>query len=384
MEGSLRNRNGKWYYSFEIGKVDGKRKRMERVAKGARTKSEAEAIMREKIEEYENTGTLFQVSEITLHDYLQLWMKEYVEVNLKANTQANYRLTINNHISPALGGYKIKVLTPRILQNFLAGKVKEGLSRQTISIIRGILNKSLNHAVHTYGYIERNPITNIDIMMPRGRKPTKETLKIQSKENLRILIDNIDEHHPFYIPFYIGLYCGLRVGELCGLEWKHIDFVEGTIEIEQQLTLKDRKWIVSSPKSIDSYRVIPVGNKLVDILKKEYNKQVQNELTYGEGYRKDSQHNFVCRKPTGEHYTPAVIKYHTGVLISKKLGIELNYHSLRHTHATTLIENGAKMKAVQKRLGHSRSSVTEQYYIHLTEKMSREAVDIFENFTDEL
>ncbi|MEY9972542.1 integrase [Lysinibacillus sp. RC46] len=50
--------------------------------------------------------------------------------------------------------------------------------------------------------------------------------------------ERINEDHPLYLPFYIGLHCGVRVGELCGLEWKHINFDEMVVEIEQQLINK--------------------------------------------------------------------------------------------------------------------------------------------------
>ncbi len=56
-----------------------------------------------------------------------------------------------------------------------------------------------------------------------------------------------------------------------------------------------------------------------------------------------------------------------------------NFHSLRHTHATLLLENGAKMKEISERLGHSRISITMDTYSHVTDKMRNETVDIMEN-----
>ncbi len=233
----------------------------------------------------------------------------------------------------------------------------------------------------------------VELMKDTNRKPTRDDLKIQSKENLRLLNEHLTENHPFYLPFHIGFHTGLRVGELCGLEWKHIDFDEMTIEIEQQLSKvrieeengKGRdKWVVSTPKSKASYRTIPVGKTLMNILKKAKMKQKENRLKYGEFYQQDPEHDFVCKKENGEHYTPSVIKYQTRELIRGKLGIDFNYHSLRHTHATMLIENRTPIKTVQKRLGHSRASITEDRYVHLTQKMARDAADIFDSIAEDL
>lgn len=394
MKGGVRKRGNTWYYYFDLGTVEGKRKKIERVAEGAQTKTEAERILRRKILEYENAGIFFEPSEMTLNDFLDFWQQEYVQLKLKPNTQENYRLTIKNHINPHLGKYKIKSLTPHVLQQFMNLKVREGLARQTLSIIRGILNKALKQAVYPYRYINENPMQYVELMVNKERKPTREDLKILSKETLRRLNEFITEDHPFYIPFHIGLHTGVRVGEVCGIEWKHVDFENKTIVIEQQLTQKmieveglEKKkqiWVVSPPKSISGYRTIPIGDTLVKILKKEKIRQKENKLKYGEHYLQDPNHDFVCKKENGEHYTPNVIKYQTRELVSKKLNIDFNYHSLRHTHATMLVESGVDIKTIQKRLGHSRSAITEDRYVHLTQKMARNAADIFDSIAGDL
>ncbi|MGF9978718.1 tyrosine-type recombinase/integrase [Viridibacillus arvi] len=389
MKGGVRKRGNTWYYYFDLGIVEGKRKKIERTAEGAQTKSEAETILRRKILEYENAGTVFKPSEMTVHDFLLFWQKEYVQLKLKPNTQYNYETTIRIHILPHLGKYKLKSLTPHILQQFMNLKVREGWARQTLSIIQGILNKSLKQAVYPYKYITENPMQYVELMKETDRKPTKDDLKIQSQESLKKISSALDENHPFYLPFHIGLHCGLRVGEVCGLEWKHINFEEKTIEIEQQLTGKKDadgrvNWVVGSPKSKSGYRTIPVGDTLINILKKARTRQKQNKLKYGEFYRQSDIGNFVCKKENGEHCTPAVIKYHTRETITKKLGVDFNYHSLRHTHATTLIENGLPVKTVQRRLGHSRAAITEDRYVHLTKKMARDAADVFDSIAKDL
>lgn len=385
MKGGVRKRGNSWFYYFDLGIVEGKRKKIERLAEGAMTKSEAETILRRKILEYENVGMVFKPSEITLHDYLMFWMKEYVKLKLKLNTQYNYETTIRLHILPVLGKYKLKSLTPEILQMFVNEKVRQGFARQTITIMMGILNKALRHAVYPYKYINENPMQYVELMMDTPRKKTKEDLKIQSNGNLKLLNQNIKEDNDFYIPFHIGLNIGLRVGETCGLEWSKVNFEEKTIEIDQQLIGEKQedgsiKWTPASLKSKAGYRTIAVGDNLLEILRKEKLRQKQNKLKYGKHYSKSDR---VCVKESGQPLTPSVIKYHTRTL-SQKLNIKFNYHSLRHTLATKLIESGQPVKTVQKILGHSRASITEDRYVHLTEKMQRSAADIMDMFMQDL
>ncbi|MED2649246.1 site-specific integrase [Bacillus thuringiensis] len=389
MKGGVRKRGQNWYYYFDLGIVNGKRKKIERKAEGAKTKPEAEMILRRKIIEYENAGTIFKVSEITVHDYLMFWQQEYVALKLKPNTQYNYEQTIRNHILPHLGKYKLKTLTPEVLQKFFNLKVKEGWARQTLNIMFGIMSKALKHAVYPYKRINETPMQYVELMKETSRKPTKEDLKIQSIENLQKLSNYFCEGHTFHIPFQLGMHTGIRVGEMCGLEWRHVDLDKKTIEIEQQMIRqKDESigkyyWTLGPPKSKSGYRIIAIGNTLVEILKKEKLRQKQNTLKYGEFYIKSDLGDFVCKKDNGEIITTSISKYNTRKAC-EKLKIQFNYHSLRHTHATMLIENGTPIKTVQKRLGHSRTAITEDRYVHLTQKMARDAADVFDSIAKNL
>ena len=68
---------------------------------------------------------------------------------------------------------------------------------------------------------------------------------------------------------------------------------------------------------------------------------------------------------------------HTSHIIHNELNIrDFDYHSLRHTHATVLLENGAPLKYIQQRLGHKKIDVTINIYQHLTDALRRTGTDI--------
>lgn len=373
MKGGVRKRGNKWYYYFDLGYIDGKRKKVERVT-NAETKSEAEQILRRAISDYEFNGIFFEPSKTSLVDYLDYWVKEYVELNLKYNTVENYKRVIKLHIKPELGMIKLRNLTPELCQKLINKKFKQNYAKKTLTIIYSVLKSALDYAVYPYKLIRENPMVYVKMPRYEAKKTTKADLKILDLDSIRKINDFLDESNSFYIPYHIGLNTGMRVSEVCGLTWDYVDLKEGTITVERILINKNKEWVFGTPKTSSSYRTIDIGETLIKILKKHKTRQKQNKLYYGEFYH---QSNFVCTKENGQPVTPSSCKW-SGKNLRNKLGIDFNFHSLRHTHATLLMEQGAKPKAVQERLGHARSAITIDTYSHLTTKVKKNTVDLFE------
>lgn len=87
--------------------------------------------------------------------------------------------------------------------------------------------------------------------------------------------------------------------------------------------------------------------------------------------------DMVCVRDDGSLITPDSFKYVCRV-VHHELHLAFNYHSLRHTHATMLIEAGADLKDVQERLGHSNIQTTMNKYVHNTDEMQNRTVELFE------
>lgn len=378
MQGGVRKKGNNWYYYFELAKVDGKRKKVER--KGGSTKKEAQAALRKAIAEYENSGQIKDSNTISFADYLELWFSSYVMVNCKYNTQINYRACIDNHIKPILGMYKLTSITPEQLQKFLNNKMINGFSKNSVSNFYGVLSGSLKYAVYPLKYINNNPMQFVKMPKYSNAPVKSEDLKIITINQWNEIIDRFPKGTPEYIPLQIAFHTGMRSSEVLGLTWDCVNLEEKYIKVEKILIDKGKGiYELGTPKTSSSAADILIGDKLISILRDHKEWQNTNKVTYGPHY---TVNNFVCTKENGKQVTTSTIKYLSRI-VNYELGINFNFHSLRHTHATMLLEAGANFKDIQKRLRHSRLATTMDTYSHVTKKLSQSTVNIFENLLKE-
>lgn len=417
MNGGVRKRGATWSYYFDLGKIDGKRKKKEKG--GFRTKKEAEAALAKALNEYNNAGSVFEPSEIAVADYLNQWFDLYCKPNLKYNTQVGYLRIIQGHLIPRFGIYRLKAITPAILQEYAVDLKMTGLARHSITGILSVFSAALNYAVEPMHYLPSNPMQYVKF--PKVEKAPKERT-ILTLEEWQQIIDRFPPDSRYHIPLMIGFYTGLRISEAFALTWDDIDLEKRTITVSKQIVKRNfgadvRKvvekkgkkelkssWYFTTTKTPSSERTVKFGNTLYKALKAEYTTQKKNELKYSEYYtihvlkrELDEKGNdmfrivpvqkclqtalprvrMVCIAENGEYTSTDSFKYCSRV-IHKELQLAFDYHSLRHTHATILIESGADVKDVQTRLGHSNIQTTLQTYVHDTEKMAERSVDLFE------
>lgn len=374
MKGSTRKRGSTWYYSFDLGVIDGKRKRKEKG--GFRTKAEADAALRTALKEYEETGEVFKANEISVVDYFNYWHKNYVCLNTKPGTINYYRRIIDTHIIPQFKNLKLKQLTPKLLQEFLNEKAINGYSKNSISNFYGVLSGAFKYAVYPLNYLKENPMTYVSMPKIEEKNKDKNSFRILTIEQFNTIINRFPQGSSFFIPLQIAFHTGMRGGEVCALTWDNVDLENKFIYVKHTLIRKGHgEFELGTPKTKSSYRKIDIGNTLVDILKTHKEYQKKNKKEYKEYYI-DS--NFVCTKENGELVSIDTLKYLSRV-VNYELRIPFNFHCLRHTHACMLIENNVNIKTVQERLGHNKLSTTMDTYAHVTNKMKTIAVDVLED-----
>lgn len=374
---STRKRGDRWQYYFEGAKVNGKRKQI--VRSGFKTKKEAYAEGVKALAEYEGAGSTVgnAAKNMSVNDYLDQWIRLYVDSNLRLSTKKNYVNTINKQVRPRIGGYRLSAVTPAVVQEMLNDLQSEGKSMSYITLVRVIMRAAFGYAVRPMGYIKENPVSYAKT--PKGSAKPR-TRRVLSREEVETILERFDGTG-FRLPVLIAYHAGLRIGEVYGLTWDNIDLEAGVIRVEKQLKQYKRKWYFSEPKNDASIRTVRIGKTLVSALSAEYEKQQRERAELGEYYQ--DTRNLVNAKSGGGFYSPNSFSYASRI-IRFELGIgDFDFHCLRHTHATMLIEAGANIKDVSLRLGHSRVETTLQVYAHQTDSMSERTVDIFERLTAE-
>lgn len=382
-----------WEYRFPIATVNGKRQHASQA--GFKSQKEAQEAGTKAMAEYLGTGDAFKPEKISYSDMLDIWFENHVKLKCKDLTQRKYLILIEKHIKPALGSFYLQRIKPLDIQTFLNSLIKKGYSTSYIRHVYIVIKGSLKYAVEPCQYLKQSPI--IYVTAPKQTDDAKQK-RLISREDWQRIINRFPQNDKYHLPLMIGYHTGLRLGEVLGLTWDNIDFDNGTLTVEKQLQLfkidSRKAWVLSTPKTKASYRTILLGKTILELLRHEKLRQKQNRLQYGEYYFKYSSQNvkkgvneivedgsgeieFVCRQDSGKLLTHAGIKY-CFIVINNKLDIKFEFHALRHTHATILVESGANVKAVQQRLGHDRIETTLQLYTRNTETMSLETVNLFE------
>ena len=404
-------KHGKTYeYRFEIASIGGERKWCSKG--GFLTEEEARKAGIEALKKYHLCGMPERSSDISLSDFLDEWMENDCKFNLKETTILNYGKRIKNHIKPELGNYQVRRLSRDRLQKFLQKKYDDGYSKNTLSTLRGILSKSMTYAVEC-GLITTSPANNLRI--PRCEMtavPTRsDPHSYLPLDTMSRIFERFPEGTSSHIPMMIGYRCGLRIGEVYALTWDDIDLERKKLTVSRQVQWKQiprspeekRRmngskyaeagfWYFSAPKC-GSSRTIDMDSHLTELLIRERDRQQKASAYFAERYKHyfadsgkrisetatGAEVDFVCRRENGEYVNLRTMQYTTQIIHEQLHLPEFDFHSLRHTHATMLVENGAPLKYVQLRLGHKKIDVTMNIYQHLTEALRDQGNAVIED-----
>ncbi|MBP7470361.1 MAG: tyrosine-type recombinase/integrase, partial [Flavobacterium sp.] len=204
-------------------------------------------------------------------------------------------------------------------------------------------------------YRQDNPMELIET--PKTGRKLPDTLSVEEIDALIAAIDlssNEGERNRAMLETLYG--CGLRVSELVSLKISDLFFDEGFIKI----TGKGNK-----------QRFVPIGN-LTQKYIRIYKDDIRAHLDIKKGHEDTL---FLNRR--GSQLTRAML-FTIIKDLATKIGLQKNIspHTLRHSFATHLLENGADLRSIQLMLGHE-SITTTEIYVHLDRKFLTEVINTF-------
>lgn len=382
--GTIRQRkDGLWEARFTVGFDPGTGKQKQRSVYG-KTQKDVRKKLTAALKQLDDNSYL-DADKRTLGQYLDEWLKEYIEPVRKPYTVDNYRRSIDLHIKPNLGAIRLQELRPediqRMVRHFTAGDKKavsqrsqKPLSPKTIKNIIGVLSSALQEAVNNQ-IIPRNPAQFVKL--PAVRQKEIEALTI---EQIAAFVETAHSS-PYYAPLACCLFLGLREGEALGLAWTHIDFEKRKITICQQLQREKVKggklYLMDSTKSGKS-RVLDVPDFLMDIPKEDKRRQLLEQIAAGPAWC--NEWGLCFTNKIGQPITPKAL-FGQFKKLATAAGIpNARVHDLRHTNATLALVNGDDVKTVQANMGHATAAFTLQRYVHATEQMKRDSANRMQQF----
>lgn len=294
------------------------------------------------------------------------WL-ESKKSEVKNSTYSKYLTTIETYIISLLGNINFRKIKNEDIRLFFENDRISILSDSLKSNLFIILKASIDYGVKKK-YRKKFTVEKIQF------KKSKNEITYFTKKEEELLVDYLTNNMNLRnLSILLGLFSGIRVGEICGLRWSDLDFVNNTLSVNRTAqrikNLDDEsssktKLVVDKPKTESSIRVIPLPEILVSILRKY--KQENDCYVF-------TNNTIIPKDPR------AVEKYFASVL--KRVGIkELNFHSLRHTFATRLREQNVDIKVISELLGHSDWKITQSIYVHASLDYKRDSVDTFNRY----
>ncbi len=277
----------------------------------------------------------------------------YVEKGLSYNTIVNYMEDLKMFEASLTSKKYADELDNGDVENFIISM--SGNNRSISTILRRVSTVRLFYNFLQNEGVLINKTGMIDL--PRLPEHLPSVLSLEEVENLLEMPDLKTAGGLRDRAMLEMMYAsGLRVSELLALEKNSVNIELGIIKLKGKGAKE---------------RIVPLGDYAKDYLNR-YLLEVRSK-----NVGRNSKYIFLNQKgkPLSRQYFFKQVKKY-----ALKAGIEINIspHTLRHSFATHLLENGAELRAVQAMLGHSNIATT-QIYLHTSSRRILNAYDLYMN-----
>ncbi|CUS26831.1 hypothetical protein FC70_GL000193 [Paucilactobacillus oligofermentans DSM 15707 = LMG 22743] len=372
---SYKYKNGNKYYKVQayLGTDPLTNRRLRTTRRGFKTAKEA----RQAGNKLELAGKTAIKNTKTFNTVYEEWFLLY-KTTVRESTYVKNHEVFELHVLPLLGKLKITNITPEICQSLINKWFESGLTRY--KRFKNELSRVFKYAVQLK-IIQDNPIDRI--IIPRNTNIKKKTARdnYYTLEQLKEFFDCVREmYNPkMFIFFFLVANTGMRKGEALALKWTDINFKNKTLSVNKTLTQGiNNRLYTNRPKTDSSDRQIPIGDHLIEELKKWKKIQLEELLIFGKNAINIDQLVFSNAENTFLQPSKPLTWIYSVV---KKYNLKhINVHGLRHTFTGIAQQGGLSAKETGTILGHSSIVTTEDIYHTLSPDEVKNAGARFEKF----
>lgn len=312
--------------------------------------------------------------------YAEVYLKEREPI-IAANTYCRYEAALNR-AALTIGNMKMADIDIQTMREYFkhlqietvnqktGGRLSYGSVCADYDAIKVFFEKAVENEI-----IDDSPMRKMKTLQRLKSDVIKEPLVYDEKQ-IEYIIKCTEKERLMWRAFVrLAIDSGCRKGELVGLKWSEIDFINKRITICRNAQYMAGKGVyIDTPKSKKN-RVIFINDEVMQILAEWKTKQAEKDKQNGV---KPSGFCFTAKDGTMIFpYTPAVYLKAFG----KKYNLEgIHAHTFRHTMATLSIANGADVVSVSEKLGHSSPTITLNKYSHANATAEKRASEIMAKF----
>ena len=292
---------------------------------------------------------------MTIAELAEEYYKDAEAWGLKKTTLYTLKREHLPRIVKAIGTRKVSTFTPDDAQEFIR-YIAQHYVYTGASNMKRITSGMFRYAMRRYN-LPRNPFSGLKLHKPetvQREAPTFWTIE-QFTMFDSILEAKAAEHpqvYPYRVIFCIAFWAGLRRGEIFGLRVGDIDFDKQIIHVRQNMNMFSE---LTTLKTESSRRDIVAPACLVELLREYISRAIFKPSTRNllfEGIQPNTA--TVTFRRYRKKYTPNLPPIHL--------------HSLRHSHASMLIDLDIPPRIIANRLGHTDTAMLDRVYGHIYEQ----------------
>ena len=345
-----------WYYRCYYTDIYGNRKQKE--SKLYATKREA--IDAEITFLKKNQTESVIVTTILFKDVYNEWL-DYKKQLVKSSTFYSIKKLCNKHILSFFEKFKLHSIKINQLQYWKKHILSCNYTAKHNNTIIGYLQEILKYAINNYDF-------DIKVASKLQKNKIEQVTKLTDAEKnfwtfgeWKNFINIVDDEF-YYILFNFMYFTGLRFGELSALNWNDLNFVNKTLKINKTLVTKieGNDYIITTPKTENSNRIIDIDDNLIKLLKKYKEKE---EMTV-------NFNNDMFIFGNIKHLSATTVRRYLDKYIKIADVKHITLHGFRHSHVSFLADIGCDIRDIAERIGDTVNMVEHTYYHMFPDKKS--------------